>query len=146
MLMAVLNCLFDSLSQMLRWAVHSWHLFGRDCHILQAQGFVGNQQRLRRSWAYYFRVVRTDREDWMERRDVPLWNNSPVKGGWEGAESLLLCLLYSPCLCQNSKHPQSAFLGFILYIRGRERASIEKCPRRNIHTLGMEAMLPIVLF
>lgn len=82
----------------------------------------------------------------MERKDVPLWNNSPVKGDWEEAESSPVCLLYSLWLCQNSKHPQSAFLGFILYIRGRKRASIEKSPRRNIRTLGMEATLPIVLF
>lgn len=51
-----------------------------------------------------------------------LWNNSPERKDWEGAESLPLCLLSHPAVALSElQAPHSVLLGFILYIQDRER-------------------------
>lgn len=73
-----------------------------------------------------------------------LWNNSPEKKDWEGAESLPLCLLSHPAVALSElQAPHSVPLDFILYIQDRERASIRKCPGYDISTSAMEAALLI---
>lgn len=135
MLMAVLNCLFDSLSQMLRWAVHSWHVFGRESNYSSGPGICGESAEAPESW-FTFRswliiseqLTLMGKAGWME--STSLWNNSPKKKGIGREQNPPLCDCSVPqWLCQSSKHPPNVLLDSILYIRDQKGASTGKCPR-----------------